>query len=217
MLNGNDFSDNGTRGQDIRFSGGSTASEITLADYSDFGSDFRSMSSTSVYGNKGIVAQGPGANVTLVNHNFAYIGSGKSYENDDTAAIQANEVVATNSAKVNYNSTDQSGDFRLGELFHVNQKTGVVEFKSADIRIDTAGSMTINNGSDATVIDSTKIETNKLRMSGQTIQSLAGDLNLNSSSNLMIIREFSLSRFPVGSSANTMEGLLITPLRTAIL
>ena len=63
-------------------------------------------------------------------HTFEYIGSG----NDITTAtpkrggvtIQANEVVSTNGGSVIYTSTDQSGNFRIGDDFQINQATGTV-------------------------------------------------------------------------------------------
>ena len=63
-------------------------------------------------------------------HTFEYIGSG----NDITTAtpkrggvtIQSNEVVSTNGGSVIYTSTDQSGNFRIGDDFQINQATGTV-------------------------------------------------------------------------------------------
>ena len=63
-------------------------------------------------------------------HTFEYIGSG----NDITAAtpkrggvgIQANEVVSQNGGKVIYTSTDQSGNFRIGDDLQINQNTGTI-------------------------------------------------------------------------------------------
>ena len=63
-------------------------------------------------------------------HTFEYIGSG----NDITTAtpkrggvtIQENEVVSQNGGKVIYTSTDQAGNFRIGDEFQINQNTGTV-------------------------------------------------------------------------------------------
>ena len=63
-------------------------------------------------------------------HTFEYIGSG----NDITTAtpkrggvgIQANEVVSQNGGKVIYTSTDQSGNFRIGDDLQINQNTGTI-------------------------------------------------------------------------------------------
>jgi len=63
-------------------------------------------------------------------HTFEYIGSG----NDITTAtpkrggvtIQSNEVVSQNGGKVIYTSTDQAGNFRIGDEFQINQNTGTI-------------------------------------------------------------------------------------------
>ena len=63
-------------------------------------------------------------------HTFEYIGSG----NDITTAtpkrggvtIQANEVVTQNGGSVIYTSTDQAGNFRIGDEFQINQNTGTI-------------------------------------------------------------------------------------------
>ena len=43
--------------QDIDFSGGGTATGLTLIDRLDFGGEIRSIASASVYGNYGIMVQ----------------------------------------------------------------------------------------------------------------------------------------------------------------
>ena len=68
--------------------------------------------------------------IVASSHTFEYVGSG----NDITTAtplrggvpIQANEVVTTNGGKVVYTSTDQSGNFRIGDDLQINQNTGTI-------------------------------------------------------------------------------------------
>ena len=63
-------------------------------------------------------------------HTFEYIGSG----NDITTAtpkrggvtIQENEVVSQNGGRVIYTSTDQAGNFRIGDDLQINQNTGTI-------------------------------------------------------------------------------------------
>ena len=63
-------------------------------------------------------------------HTFEYIGSG----NEITSAtpkqggvtIQANEVVSQNGGRVIYTSTDQAGNFRIGDDLQINQATGTI-------------------------------------------------------------------------------------------
>jgi len=63
-------------------------------------------------------------------HTFEYIGSG----DDITLAtpkrggvtIQENEVLSQNGGKVIYTSTDQAGNFKIGDDFQINQNTGTI-------------------------------------------------------------------------------------------
>ena len=64
--------------------------------------------------------------------NLAYIGTGKDVTNDTTLVIQANEVSANNGANIYFSTVDLKGDFRVGDLFRVNQSTGEVTFTNAE-------------------------------------------------------------------------------------
>ena len=75
---------------------------------------------------------GPGVRMYLISHNFAYIGNDYNVDNDANTVIQANEVVATNGAKIFFSSVDHKGDFRVGDQFRVDQNTGQVDFTSAN-------------------------------------------------------------------------------------
>jgi len=63
-------------------------------------------------------------------HTFEYVGAGT---NPATALpqyggipIEANEVVATNGAVITFTSTDQKGNFKVGNGFTINQATGTI-------------------------------------------------------------------------------------------
>ena len=68
--------------------------------------------------------------ITASSHTFEYVGSG----NDITTATplrggvpnQENEIVETNGGKVVYTSTDQSGNFRIGNDIIINQNNGTI-------------------------------------------------------------------------------------------
>ena len=182
LNNSTAIADNGITLQDLRTSAGGTASIIDFADYSDFGVELRSIGSAAVYGNYGIYGDGIGVIAYLIGQNLAYIGNGKATTNDPVTVIQANEVVELNDAKIYYNSVDHKGDFRIGDLFYVNQATGEVSFTNSSVSIGT--SLTFDNGlGDATFIDATKIETGDFRISGNTIETLTQDFNVDSASN----------------------------------
>ncbi len=174
--------DNGITFQDLRTSAGGTASVIDVADYSDFGAEVRSIGSASVYGEYGIYGDGPGVIAYLIGQNLAYIGNLGETTNDPNTVIQANEIVELNDAKIYYQSVDHKGDFRVGDLFYVNQATGEVSFSNSNVTIGT--NLTFDDGlGNVTYIDATKIETGDFRISDNTIETLSQDFNVDSASN----------------------------------
>ena len=165
--------------QNIGFGGGAYATGIELADFSDFGCEIRSIGSACVYGNYGIYGDGNGVVMYLISQNLAYIGNGKEVDNDPTTVIQSQEVTKLNDANVYYSSVDHKGDFRVGDVFHVNQADGTVNFTNANFNIDTLESVRFSTGSSTTIIDGSQIQTGNIRLSGNTIESLSGDLNFD--------------------------------------
>ena len=89
--------------------------------------------------------------------------------NDTTAVIQANEVVANNNANVYFSTVDHKGDFRVGDLFRVNQETGEVTFTDAEFLFNNNQGITFTDGVNTTIIDGTKVETGNIRITGNTI------------------------------------------------
>ena len=63
-------------------------------------------------------------------HTFEYIGSGNTITlatpKRGGVTIQANEVVSENGGRVIYTSTDQAGNFRIGDDLQINQSTGTI-------------------------------------------------------------------------------------------
>jgi phage protein U len=164
--------------QDIRTNAGGIASAITLLDYSDFGTEIRAIGSAAIYGNYGVHGDGLGVIAYLIGQNLAYIGVGYRVDNDPTYVIQANEIVELNGAKIYYSSVDHKGDFRVGDLFYVNQETGSVEFTTANFNIVSQNGVTFSDGVNTTYIDGTRIDTGNLRLSGNTLSSLSGDIDI---------------------------------------
>ena len=203
-FNGEDSSnvivDDAQVSQDVRFSGGATANFITLADFTDFGGELRSIGSACVYGNFGAYGDGAGVLMYLISHNFAYIGNGKSVDNDATTVIQANEVVELNDAKIRFNSVDHQGDFRVGDLFYVNQQTGNVEFTSTEFNIATENGISITTNGSTTNITGEKIDTGNLRISGNTIESLTGDINIEAASGTVRLDSTGALNLPTGTT-----------------
>ena len=162
--------------------GSATATSITSFDLREFGAEVRLIGSASVYGNFGLVGDGPGVIMYAVGHNLAYIGNGKEVTNETESVIQANEIVDINGAKIRYNSVDHKGDFRVGDLFYINQETGAVEFTVSDFQIQTENGVTFTTNGDTTFIDGTKIETGDWRISDNLIETLSLDANFQASS-----------------------------------
>jgi len=179
------FSDSSTPTQDIRWVrsgvGIATATSITLADYQKFGGDMRSIGSASVFGNTGVTADGPGSILRLFAFNFGHIGSGKDFSQDISLVNQENEVITSNNGKVYFASIDQSGDFRVGNAFYVNQESGTVNFGGQDFTLNSLSDLNITDGTNTTIITPTTLTVGNVQLSGNEVVTTSGDLVLNPS------------------------------------
>jgi hypothetical protein len=100
--------------------------------------------------------------VRLTGHDFLDIGTGNFSETNypgipTQPSIQANETVDNNGGRVFYTSTDQDGNFRVGELFTIEQSTGVATlnadaFNIAGLSELSLGTITLG-GNSATVTE----------------------------------------------------------------
>jgi hypothetical protein len=65
---------------------------------------------------------------------FEYVGAGNAIESARPSkggvTIQENEVVRINGGEIVYTSTDQSGNFRIGEGVVINQLSGTITGRS---------------------------------------------------------------------------------------
>ena len=171
--------------QSISNGSGATATTIENVDLADFGAEIRMIGSASVYGNFGLYGDGDGVIIYAIGQNLAYIGNGKEVTNDAGTVIQANEVVELNNAKVRYNSVDHKGDFRVGDLFYVNQDDGTVSFTANALTVDLTTGATFTTGGDTSFINGSRIDVGNLRLTGNTLSSTVGDINFNSSSGVI--------------------------------
>lgn len=142
-----------------------------------FGAEMRSINSANVYGNYGAVADGPSTLAYLIGHNFGYIGTGTNSFNDRGLVIQGNEVVELNSGTIYYDSMDHKGDYRIGDIFYVNQETGNITFNAQSIDLGSAGNITLEGPDSFTIIDKYKVQTGNIQFAGNTISSLVGPVN----------------------------------------
>ena len=175
--------------QSISNGSGATATSILSNNLKDFGAEIRTIASASVYGNQGLVGDGPGVLVYAIGHNLAYIGTGKETTNDPSGVTQANEIIESNDAKIRFSSVDHKGDFRVGNLFHVEQDTGTVNFSANELNINLTEGATFTDGSNTTFINGSRVDTGNLRLTGNTLSSTSGDLNLDSASNLIVLKD----------------------------
>ena len=100
--------------------------------------------------------------VRLTGHDFLDIGTGNFVETNypgipTQSAIQANETVDNNGGRVFYTSTDQDGNFRVGELFTIEQSTGVATLNADAFNIAGLAELSLGNltlgGNSATITE----------------------------------------------------------------
>jgi hypothetical protein len=93
----------------------------------------------------------------LTGHDFLDIGTGNFEETNypgtpTQPAIQANETYDANGGRVFFTSTDQDGNFRVGDLFTIEQSTGIATLNADAFNISglqelTLGEVTLGGGS----------------------------------------------------------------------
>jgi hypothetical protein len=98
--------------------------------------------------------------VRLTGHDFLYIGTGNqtqtNYPNVDiSTAIQANQALFTNGGRVFFTSTDQDGNFNVGNLFGVQQATGTATLNASAFNLSGLNSLQLGSielGIDSAII-----------------------------------------------------------------
>jgi hypothetical protein len=183
------FSDENTVPQVIYSTGTTyaTATSIELADYHQFGAEIRSLGSAAIFGNSGVTADGTGTDIKLIAFNVSHIGAGKDSSDDISLVVQANEIIQINGGRVYYQTVDQGGDFRVGESFLVNQRTGDVSFGNAQVNLANLGQITVTDGVNNAVILPTSVSVGNLSLSGGSLVTQSGNLTLDPSGTLTTI------------------------------
>jgi hypothetical protein len=95
--------------------------------------------------------------VRLTGHDFLDIGTGSFIETNYPGQptqdpIQANETVENNGGRVFFTATDQDGNFRVGDLFSIEQSTGIATLNADAFNISglqelNLGDLTLGGGS----------------------------------------------------------------------
>ena len=141
-----------------------------------FGAEIRSIGSANVYGTYGAVADGADTLMYLIGHNFGYIGAGLDYSNDRTLTLQDQEAVELNSGRIYYTSTDADGTFRVGDAFYVDFENGTTSIDAGSVDFSGVSALFIRTGPYVAYIDGERIDLGNIRISGNTVETLAGDL-----------------------------------------
>lgn len=147
-----------------------------------FGAELRSINSANVYGTYGAIADGADTLGYLIGHNFGYIGTGSDSQNDANLSLQANEVIQINGGVIHFDSMDHKGDYRVGEVFYVNQQTGQVSFNAQSINFNATGNITIDGPTGQIIVDATKVQVSNIRVHDNNIDSLIGPTNFHAQS-----------------------------------
>ena len=142
--------------------------------------------------------------VRLTNHDFLNIGFGNEQQSnypdlpENTNLEPQDEIQETNNGRVFYSSTDQDGNFRVGDLFAVEQATGIVTLSADEFGLDGLTELAIGGVA--------------LGGSPVTINAFSTDGTFVANSNNLIptqraIRTYLASRLSQGG-ADTFTGLL---------
>ena len=166
---------------------GSTGHLSTDGSTINYGAELRSIGSACIYGNEGVYATGIGTLAYLVNHNFTYIGTGKSTENDQTETQHDKEVIEVNGGRINYTSVDENGNYRVGSALFVNQETGKTEIEAASIDFSNTDSLNVTTAGNTFFIDDTQVRSDFVRLRSNKLESLVGNLKIDSALNTVNI------------------------------
>jgi hypothetical protein len=88
--------------------------------------------------------------VRLTGHDFLYIGTGNQTKTnypyvDPTTAISANQTNSSGGGRVFFTSTDQDGNFNVGNLFNVKQATGTATLNANAFNLSGLQSLTLTS------------------------------------------------------------------------
>jgi hypothetical protein len=88
--------------------------------------------------------------VRLTGHDFLYIGTGNQTKTnypyvDPTTAVSANQTNSSGGGRVFFTSTDQDGNFNVGNLFNVKQATGTATLNANAFNLSGLQSLTLTS------------------------------------------------------------------------
>ena len=150
----------------------------------EYGGEVRCIASAAVYGNTGISADGADCLVYAINHNFAYVGSGKDVTNDNTLTVQEDEVTELNGGKVYFTSQDQRGNFRVGDKFLVDLENERTSFDVESIFADNTR-VDIRQGNNTVSLEPGKITQSNIVILGNNIETTVSNLDIDAVDNIV--------------------------------
>ncbi len=124
-------------GSNIQFAGDSTYYRVSAVSETNTSAQTALVRLTASVTNANAIADNTAvtvtrsfSNVRLTGHDFLDIGTGDFTTSNYPGSAsqppnQEREVTETNGGRVYFSSTDQNGDFRIGDLFKIEQATGV--------------------------------------------------------------------------------------------
>lgn len=140
--------------------------------------------------------------IRLTGHDFLSIGTGgtltTNYPNTPTqTAAPGNETDEAFPGRVYYVSTDQDGNFRVGEYFRIDQATGKATLNAS--AFDLSGLSSLKLGSIGAQL-------------GETINEFSSDVTMSGNSNFALPTEFAVKGYvdntAVAKTGGTMTGAL---------
>lgn len=141
----------------------------------------------------------------LTGHDFLNIGTGNvittNYPGTPTIPpAQGNEVIEDFPGRVYYISTDQDGNFRVGDYFRIDQATGTATLNASAFNL--AGLTSLRLGSIGAQL-------------GETINEFSSDDTLSGNSNLAVPTEYAVRQY-VDRKANTITTASNSNLQNSI-
>lgn len=142
--------------------------------------------------------------VRLTGHDFLLIGTGNTSEtnypdvNENTAS-QGNETNVESSGKIFFVSTDQGGNFRVGEFFSVNQLTGSATLDASAFNL--SGLTELRLGAIGGQI-------------GEAVNEFSSDEQLSGDSNQACPTEKAVRGFLTRGKMDATSGILVPPRGT---
>ena len=139
--------------------------------------------------------------IRLTGHDFLLIGTGNTsttnYPNvNENNASQGNETTIKNTGKIFFVSTDQGGNFRVGEYFSVNQLTGAATLDASAFNL--SGLTELRLGAIGGQI-------------GEAINEFSSDETMSGDSNLAVPTEKATRGFLTRGKMDGTSGILVPP------